>query len=274
MGGLALAPTARLVPLKEERRLTRPITARSENDPKDHFGRFYRGVDAMLHSEFERSIPHLSAAVEMQPNNALYHMALSRTHIRSRGFQGGAFRGGYLADAERHVRRAVKLAPSHPMPVGDLAHILVLKKDFEGVVQAGRRAVTLLPEHHEAWMDLGIALAEMREDRWASRAWSVAGLRDEKHQHYSEIRLGRHEDLTALLKREPDAMMRRFELANTMTRSGNYDDAFYKYTTCFEAQPDFVLAYYNMGELWHLNGRTKQAIPWLKRALKHVDTLR
>ena len=126
----------------------------------------------------------------------------------------------------------------------------------------------------ESVEELEAHLSGLTGDFVLKRAWSVAGLLDEKHQHYSENRLGRHEDLTALLKREPDAMMRRFELANTMTRSGNYDDAFYKYTTCFEAQPDFVLAYYNMGELWHLNGRTKQAIPWLKRALKHVDTLR
>jgi adenylate cyclase len=125
-----------------------------QSDGQDAFAQFVLGRLLSLNGDFDEAIDRLTLALELNPNSAIAHHGL-----------GYAFAfGGRAAEASAELHKAIRLSPKDPYHWAFctmLAFSLVLKKDYDGAVEWGRKAIRDQPQVFWAYVHVASALGHL-----------------------------------------------------------------------------------------------------------------
>jgi len=142
----------------------------------------YARGDAFLsqgHLEaFKQAKTHFEEAVALEPGYAPAHagLAMALSEMASdRSLGRGRFEEArkLFVEGEAHARRAIELAPAHPLGYRALSAILLRTGNLDGACQAALQAIRLDPGNSLAYNLLGDAFAGLEgdENRLASRRY-------------------------------------------------------------------------------------------------------
>jgi tetratricopeptide (TPR) repeat protein len=149
-----------------------------------------------------------------------------------------------LAEAERYLRQAIKLAPSFAKPHEDLGHLLLTSGRPEEAVAILEKATRLDPELDQALFNLGKARALLGKGKEADEAFEKSfALNPERKQ---------------------------LALAAEHQREGRFDEAEHIYKEVVRNNPTNVDALRLLGKLSLQSGRIYEAERLLRRAVSNA----
>lgn len=141
---------------------------------------------------------------------------------------------GDSATAERHVVEAAKLQPEASLIWANLGKIRIAMKNFDGALEAFRRAVALDAEDYASWNNIGGLLQERGEGEAALSAFQSAYSLKEHPKTAMNIAallkaMNRSEEALTYYKAasslKPDLVEARIQIAAALTELGRFDDA-------------------------------------------------
>jgi tetratricopeptide (TPR) repeat protein len=154
-----------------------------------------------------------------------------------------AHQSGKLAPAIDHLRRAVALAPDHPVYRANLAEMLRLAGRTDEAIREGRQVLALKPDYPEALSNLGIAHYEIKDYVEAADCYRRA------------------------IALNPGFAQAHSNLGNALYAIKQFDEAAAAYRRAIAIDPDFADAWANLGTTLHHAGQFDEAMPALRRAL-------
>jgi tetratricopeptide (TPR) repeat protein len=116
--------------------------------------------------------------------------------------------------------------------------------DYAAAVPHYERALRLLPDMAETWNDFGAALTHLNRDLDAAKAFAQA------------------------LSRDPGSTTARYNLASTLARLGQRENAIGHFRMLVTAMPDFGRAQYHLGQLLAEAGQRQEALAHLQIAAR------
>jgi tetratricopeptide (TPR) repeat protein len=150
-------------------------------------------------------------------------------------------RSGDATEAEREFTQALRLAPSHP---GVLANLAVLLRGLGRVQEAiplWRRATAAHPQFQQAWIDLGAAELSLGQHQQAAAAFETA------------------------LALQPSALAWHY-LGNARRDAGDLPAAETAFRNALALDPRSASAWINLGAVLRLLGQAEEAIGCYERA--------
>ena len=170
---------------------------------------------------------------------------------------GVLLRLGRPTEAEQVLHEAVAAAPDTPEAHGDLAVVLLLRRDWAGARAECERSLRLKPDQPEREYDLGVALAgggnlEGAAAHFAAAARMQPGYGDAQLElGLSLARLGRLSEalapLQAAVRLLPASARAHATLATALDQLGRTDEAIAEFQRSLERDPNAADAHYNLG---------------------------
>ena len=151
---------------------------------------------------------------------------------------------GAAQPAEQAFRRALELAPGHPLMLGNYARFLENLGRPRDALAALERATRAAPDSAQAWTELGIASLKQGQAEHAATA------------------------LERAVSLQPDAARAWHALGNARRAAGDLDGAEAAFRTTVGLTPGSGAAWVNLGVVLRLLGRPAEALPCLEAARK------
>jgi len=190
-----------------------------------------------------------------------------------------------LAEAARHLLRAIELDPQFALAYVSLADTYLLQYHyFEGgpelvddAADAVDKAFALNDSLGEAYNSLG-ALLEATDPKAAERAFQraieLSPSYAPAYHWYANLLQSTGRSAEALvqaykaLELDPLTSILRMEVAELLEDLGRFDDALTQYRRILELDPDDTGAYAGIAEIyWHAFGRLDEAMIWYRRSM-------
>ncbi len=172
----------------------------------------------------DHALDSLIAAVQLQPQNRQFHVAL--------GF--ALSRLDRPADAERCFREALRLDPNHASTWSHLGDVLAVQERLAEAIDAYRETLSRQPGHAETHNNLGNTLQRL-------------GRIDDAVDHYRQAVLV-----------NPDYTLALNNLGAALYRLGHLDEAISSYRRALMADPDLGPAHENLGRALLRAGRYEE----------------
>jgi tetratricopeptide (TPR) repeat protein len=181
-----------------------------------------------------------------------------------------------IPEAEKYLRRAVRLAPTFAKPHEDLGHLLLNKGQPREAARILETATRLDPELDNAFFDLGKALAMLGQGREADEAFEKSfELNPERKslalaaEHQNAGRLKEAEHLyREVLRNNPTNVDALRLLGAVSMQSGRIYEAERLYRRAVANAPDFVLAQLDLGRALKEQNRLEEAIEQFRLVMK------
>jgi len=181
-----------------------------------------------------------------------------------------------LEEAEKHLRRTIRLAPTFAKPHEDLGHLLLQTKQPHDAVKFLRKAIRLDPKQESAHFTLGKALAAIGEGKEADDAFETSFELNPQRKilanavkHHKEGRLEEAEHLYRQVLRENpkniDALRMLGVLAVNLKRTEEAENLFRQ---AISIAPDFTGAVLDLGQLLNEQDRFDEAIEYYKKVIE------
>ncbi|HEY2527499.1 MAG TPA: tetratricopeptide repeat protein [Xanthobacteraceae bacterium] len=189
---------------------------------------------------------------------------------------------GAIAEAERHYRRVLDLAPFHADSLHNLGVIALQRRDPAAAVELIGKAIAVndrIADYHYnvalAWRALGL------NDKVTEHLERAVALRSDHtlaHLNLGNIRReqGRAANAIACYERAiasgPNLTAARFNLANFHAEQGRWDVAISRYNEVLALEPNHAAARSGLGGAYLAKGDLKSAILAATRALDLAET--
>ncbi len=112
-------------------------------------------------SHYQQGVKYYQAGLERCPDHIRLNYNLGLLHT---------MRSDRLDEARALFERVLALAPTHANALGQMAKILIRKKNFDQANQALHRAIDIHPDVADYYTDLGVIAAQQR-DYFRAEAW-------------------------------------------------------------------------------------------------------
>ena len=227
--------------------LCRAAIAPSENSILGHEGT--RSIEA--HDELLRGLgdfwrysrgsctdaqQHFSCASKLDPDYAAAHSWLARTYIFQYAMNWGPDAALTMDPAIHHAQLAVALDNQSPFAQAILGWVLLLSKDGEKALSAGRRACALDPNNADARLFLSLTLAATGQGREALR--------------YAEASM--------MLQPHPSSF-NLYALGKSYFALGDFKRAIASFWRGIEMKPSFMPNHYDLAIAYGLSGDSDKA---------------
>jgi tetratricopeptide (TPR) repeat protein len=203
-------------------------------EPKNSLALFLLGSLELEIGRYDLSQRHLSAAVEGDPKQAVYHATLARAQLAL----------GRHTEAVARFCRAIELDPQDATVFVNLGNALLHVKDAATAIGCYEKAIELDPELAEAYSCLGAVLQHQ-------------GRQDEAIAHYRQAIAARPEFIDA-----------HYNLGTALLNLGRAEEARLSLSTAAELQPLLHAAHGNLAAAYHALGRGAEARLNIDRALE------
>ena len=179
-------------------------------------------------------------------------------------------------DAERHLRRAIELAPSFAKPHEDLGYLLVEQGRAEEAVEGLKTATRLDPQAEMAFFTLGRALSMTGMGAEADAAFEAAFALNPSRKRLAlaaeHHKAGRHEEAARLyrhlLRETPNDVDAMRLLAGVLMRKSEVEEAEVLLRKAIALAPDYALAFLDLGQLLQEQFRYAEAIDCFQRTIE------
>ena len=179
-------------------------------------------------------------------------------------------------DAERHLRRAIELAPSFAKPHEDLGYLLVEQGRAEEAVEGLKTATRLDPQAEMAFFTLGRALSMTGRGAEADAAFEAAFALNPSRKRLAlaaeHHKAGRHEEAARLyrhlLRETPNDVDAMRLLAGVLMRKSEVEEAEVLLRKAIALAPDYALAFLDLGQLLQEQFRYAEAIDCFQRTIE------
>jgi tetratricopeptide (TPR) repeat protein len=192
----------------------------TKNNATAHFN---LGADYALHQDFERAIPHLRTALEIDPAHSDAHVGLGAILAQ----QGNA------DAAIAHFREGIKTRPWNAVAHNSLGSVLMHQGKKQEAIEEYREAASLAPNFFNAHNNLGLALAE-------------EGKLEEAEAQFN-----------AAIRCDPLSDLAHFALANVLDKQAKWEAAISEYYTVLRLNPTNMAALNNFAWLRAANPEGK-----------------
>jgi len=194
-------------------------------------------------------------------------------------------------NAELLLNKAIEIAPDYALAYSSKAvsHLLQyqynrtsLKKETAKAVEAIQKALTLDPEHAEAFAARGLMYTYTGEAKKAELAFLHAielnpRLRIAHHNFafllWNQARYQQAiEHLEFALAADPLAKPTNFLMGDALGRIGEFDKAIEHYQLCQKVIPDYVWCHSGLAEIYRITGKLQQAKKHMESSEKLANT--
>jgi tetratricopeptide (TPR) repeat protein len=189
------------------------------------------------------------------------------------------FQKGELVEAYRHLQ-IVKRMATHDEFIGLAYHLLgcvlvKMGKDEEAITQF-TKVTEILPDHGDAWFNLGACYYRLKEYHTAlpyfyhalsinDNDWESMYYLSSCYRHYKEWESVTYWRRASYEKVHHPQVIQ--SIAHDYEEMGQYEDAIYWYQRLLTHQPKSSSAYHGISwNLWNL-GQKREAMLWLKKGL-------
>jgi tetratricopeptide (TPR) repeat protein len=234
-------------------------------------------------SDADRAIQLAQRALRRNPADALAYYRLGDAHIRRARETGDLT---HFDRAERALRHARRLAPSHAGPARHLAYVLYARHQFADAAREAERALGLDPDDGHAWGILGDARLEVgryddADDAYAKmiervqdlHAWGrLAGLRTVRGDAEGAIALLRRAVAEGRAAGRPaeSVAWAEWQLAVDEFAIGRLAAAERDFRASLRTYPGYHRALAGLGQVQAARGRFVEAVEHYRRALAVV----
>ena len=171
-------------------------------------------------------------------------------------------------EAEKHLRRAIELAPTFAKPHEDLGHLLVERGRPEEAVAVLQTATGLDPKAELAFFTLGRALSMTGKGTEADAAFEASFALNPRRRKLAlaaeHHKAGRHEEAARLyrelLRQSPDNVDAMRLLAGVLAGKGDVEEAEALLSKAVSLAPDYALAFLDLGQMLQEQQRYAEAI--------------
>jgi tetratricopeptide (TPR) repeat protein len=150
---------------------------------------------------------------------------------------------GALQNARVACESAIALFPDDPLLHQQLAELEQAAAEHAGAAKEAQRSLDALPGNSEAWLLLGLALAEQQKYEEASSAFRQ------------------------IFKLNSQDVWARQNFAICLQKLGRKDEAIREFKRALAIKPRFGLAWLGLGQLYEETGRTNEAAACYQNAL-------
>ncbi|WP_377476924.1 MAG: tetratricopeptide repeat protein [Microcoleus anatoxicus] len=189
-----------------------------------------------LYSEYwwlDEAVFHYRQALDLKPDwPELYYNLGNVVHKQ-----------GNLLGAIDCYQQAIALKPNYVLAFYNLAVVLAENNQLEAAIDSYRQVIALQPDYIDAYNNLGCTLV--------------------KHDRFPEAR----EIYQAGLAIQPDSASLYNNLGQVLLDK-NPDGAIAAYQRAIELEPDLVLAHYNLGKAWQIQGEHSAAVACFDRVVE------
>ena len=226
-----------------------------------------RGIELADRGWLEEAEKEFRKAIALDPASAHPHENLAMVHARQKRWR----------EALRAHLHAVEVEPQSPGARFTLASFLSTHA-LEMAEAEYREAIAADPEHAEAHLELGLALADMgRADEGLKELAIAVGLAPEDPMARHELAgllmdegdyrtaIGHLRDAARL---DPESFEIHLDLGLCYAHKGFYAEAERAYQKALSQKPDDAVANYDIASLYAQWGRGADALPPLRRALE------
>ena len=189
---------------------------------------------------------------------------------------------GAVAEAERHYRRILELAPTHAGSLHNLGIIALQRGDAAAAAELIGKAIAVNDQIADYHYNAALAWRVLnRNDEVAAHLERTIALRGDHalaHQNLGNVRReqGRPAEAIACYERAitaaPALAAARFNLANLLAELGRWDAAIAHYDRALAIEPDRADAYEILGQAYLATGDVRSAILAAGRALELKET--
>lgn len=198
------------------------------------------GSAYLLKGQMERGLEETERALSLEPDSfeALHNLGLIKAHK------------GRWAEAEAAYRRSLELQPDAPPTLYNLANALAAQGKTEEALGFLEKAVARKPLFAQAYLLMGNILMSQGDVEGAAEAYGKAVSAEPELSYQAYINLG-----------------------NAERRLGNLSEAEAAYRRAVEIAPRSAKAHFNLAGLYGQQGRYRETIRELERALAADPTL-
>jgi tetratricopeptide (TPR) repeat protein len=185
---------------------------------------------------------------------------------------------GRFVEAERHLRRAVELAPGTPEPLYNLALAVTRQGRPEDAMALYREAIRIEPAYAAAHNNLANLLLAAGRSEEAGRHYAeavraqpdFAGARNSYGAWLIDVRRPAEAlaQLEEALRLEPGVAETHFNAGNACAALGRLEAATAYYRAALSLQPDHAEAHNNLGNVLLELDRLPEALPEFEAALR------
>jgi tetratricopeptide (TPR) repeat protein len=221
-----------------------------------------------------------TAALAKDPNNAWAHAAMGKVQWYRTTSSDMTYRGqkdALVAEAEEHMREAVRLDGSDPALNNSLGEILAAQGKRDEARQAFAKALQLNPKNSQALVNMGILDKGSGDKAAAISRFNqaiAANSKNAKAHYYKGEALYEsgqyHEALQSLntaLYLNRNAPHTLNKMGEALQAQGNQVAAIARFRESARLKPEFAPAYQNLGNLLQQRGDGELAISELRSAL-------
>jgi tetratricopeptide (TPR) repeat protein len=203
-------------------------------EPKNTLALFLLGSLELELGRNDLAVRHLSAAVDGDALQAVYHATLARAQLAS----------GRHPEAAAGFRKAIELDPRDATAYVNLGNALLYGKNVVEAIASYEKAIALDPDLAEAHSSLGAVLEHQ-------------GQPDEAVAHYRRAIAAR-----------PDFFDAHYNLGTALLIQGRADEAIASLGTAIRMQPLSHAAHGNLAAAYHALGRQSEARLNIERAIE------
>ena len=178
--------------------------------------------------------------------------------------------------AQKHLRRAIELAPTFAKPHEDLGRLLVEQGRAEEAVEVLKVATRLDPKAEMAFFTLGRALSMAGDGDQADAAFEASFALNPQRRKLAlaaeHHKAGRHEEASRqyreLLAESPDDVDAMRLLAGILASQSDVEEAEALLRKAVSLAPDYALAFLDLGRLFQEQHRYAEAIECFQRTIR------
>lgn len=205
-------------------------------------------------------------AVERDPEDVNMTALLGAILLKLREFEA----------AQKHLRRAIELAPTFAKPHEDLGRLLLEQGRAEEAVEVLKVATRLDPKAEMALFTLGRALSMVGDGDQADAAFEAAFALNPQRRKLAlaaeHHKAGRHEEASrqyrALLAESPNDVDAMRLLAGILASQSDVEEAEALLRKAVSLAPDYALAFLDLGRLFQEQHRYAEAIECFQRTIR------
>ena len=225
-----------------------------------------RGIELADRGWLDEAVREFQKAIELDPNSAHAHDNLATVYAEKKQ---------YRAALDEYLL-ALKLEPDSATAHYNLACFLSAHA-IDYAISEYREAIELEPDYPDAHLNLGLTLADVERNEEAMHELKravdldgsdalprheLAGLQMEMGDYRSAIG-----QLKEVVRLEPKSFEGWLDLGICYAQKGFYAEAERAYQAAKELKGDDLLLTYNLGALYALWSRPKEAFGYLRQAL-------
>jgi Flp pilus assembly protein TadD len=225
-----------------------------------------RGIELADRGWLDEAIKEFKRAIELDPNSAHAHDNLATVYAEQKKYR----------EALDEYLVALRLEPESATAHYNLACFLSAHA-LQFAVTEYREAIELEPDYPDAHLNLGLTLADADRTEEATQELKraielepadalprheLAGLQMDSGDYRSAIT-----QLKEVVRLEPSNFEAWLDLGICFAQKGFYAEAERAYESARELRGDDLLVIYNLGALYALWGRPRDAVAHLRRAI-------